>query len=90
METKYNSEYYYKFCIETELTCKAKDLKRTLLILGSRMIAILLLWIFFVRPYLDTRFFELIVSLFIFIQFTAVIYPLYVERKARFRKGGPW
>ena len=90
MKTNYNPEYYYRFCMETELKCKAKDLKRALLILGFRVIIILLLWIFFVRPYLGARLLGLIVSLFISIQLIAVIYPLYVERKTRFREGGPW
>ncbi len=90
MGTNDDYELYERFFEATELKAKTKVLNRALLILLTRVIAVLLLWFFFVRPYLDTRLFLLIILVFVCIQSITVFYLRFAERKTWFREGGPW
>ena len=93
MSTNDDYDFYERFCEETELKAKAKSSNRGLLVLFTRVIVILLLWDFFVRPHLGGELSSYILVLFVYIQliaFSTRYLPYVLKIKRWFRQGGLW
>jgi hypothetical protein len=84
-----DNEYdFYKAFAELEEEATAKVRKRAVLILLTRVFAVWLLWFYFVKPHLESRWLGLVVF-FAYLQLLA--YPGFLQRmKNRFSRRGRW